>query len=538
MSNYHIITPEQLANLIAVTPPDDPWILDTETDGLEVIGPKSKHRAHWVGLMPTGRTAALCLTAGDFAAVQHLLDDRLIVGHNIRFDLHALNWFPSRIQCTMADKYFCNTTGKKSLDHCARLMGRAKITTPDELKKGLILSMDQDRLCTYLADDVLATDAIYRGAGRGCPDGPLELAVACMEDRGVRLLRSPLAELGITLGKEIETSRTRLQVLGFSGNPGSPKQVLEYFRGQGRELKTTDKMMMEKLSAEGDAFADALLKWRKNSKLWSAFYKPLSMSPCLIHARVNTTRTATGRFSYQDPNLQQIPKRSKLGKRFRSCFTGEGYHVSGADFSQVELRVAAALAQEPTLLQAFAQGRDPHTEVAAQMLGKKLDKVTPEERFGAKAVNFGIMNGMGAKRLSHELKSSLPEARRFLDSYRRSMPKLTDWMEAIWAETEDTLVARTGVGRTRIFRPDDSTRPAVSVIVQGTAAELMRHALVKVNQAGLEPILVVHDEIVCNTLDRGQEVATIMTQAANEAFGDPSVDFKADPGQGGTWNDI
>ena len=229
-----------------------------------------------------------------------------------------------------------------------------------------------------------------------------------------------------------------------------------------------------------------------------------------------------------------------MAKKFRYCFTGRSGGVSGADFSQVELRVAAALAEEPVLLEAFASGGDPHTEVAAQMLGKAPKDITPEERYGAKAVNFGILNGMGASRLCVELKSSKKEAAVFLDNYKRSLYKLNEWMEGIWRDVERDNVVRTVSGRTRVFGWTESTRPAISVIVQGGAAELMRESLVAVEEAGLEPILVVHDEIIVDGIDKGEEVATIMREAANKAYPSSfgSVDFPAEGGSGGTWGHV
>jgi DNA polymerase-1 len=215
--------------------------------------------------------------------------------------------------------------------------------------------------------------------------------------------------------------------------------------------------------------------------------------------------------------------------------------VIACDFSQVELRVAAAFADEPVLLDAFAQGRCPHTEVAAKMTGKAVEDVTQEERFKAKAVNFGILNGMGAKRLAFELKTDKGTAFRFLDEYKRNLPKLNSWMEGVWREAEEFRVARTVAGRTRIFTSLEDTRPAVSVIVQGSAAELIRHSLVAVHEAGLEPLLTVHDEILVGNADeaKAEKLRETMESAANEAYTDAfgSVKFTAEADLGGTWGD-
>jgi len=287
-----------------------------------------------------------------------------------------------------------------------------------------------------------------------------------------------------------------------------------------------------------------VIDYRKVTKLRSAFIEPLPRmaQDGILYPRTNTTRTRTGRFSCDTPNLQQIPKRGPLGKALRGCMTSPNNDgVIACDFAQVELRVAAAFADEPVLLEAFAEGRCPHTEVAAKMTGKATGEVTPDERFKAKAVNFGILNGMGAKRLAFELKSDKKTASRFLKDYKRNLPKLNDWMEGVWREAEEFRVAKTVAGRTRIFTSNEETRPAVSVIVQGSAAELIRHSLVAAHDAGLEPLLTVHDEILVGTADeaKAEKLRQVMEHAANSAYADVfgSVKFLAEASLGRTWGD-
>ena len=300
------------------------------------------------------------------------------------------------------------------------------------------------------------------------------------------------------------------------------------------------------MADDGDVLCETVLSLRKVQKLKSAFLEPLPshvVRDGILYPQTNTTRTKTGRFSCDTPNLQQIPKHGEFGKAMRSCFTSPfNDGVVACDFSQIELRVAAALAGEDTLLHAFAMGRCPHVEVAAKMFGKgNMDAVTEEERFKAKAVNFGILNGMGAKRLANELKSSYDTAKKFLYDYRRNLPRLTEWMEGIWTETESTGVAKTIAGRPRFFGGHEDTRSAVSVVVQGTAAELMRHALVQVEEYGCKPFLTVHDEILCGQ-DRVQphELQELMETAANGAWQDKlgKVEFKATASKGETWGDV
>jgi len=541
---------QEFETLVQEVGPDTPWVIDTETDGLDVRGQDSPCTAKYIGLTPTGTTLCCVFTSTQFETVRPIVESLQLVGHNIRFDVHALNLKPERKPWdTMCAAYFRHTSGRRSLDHFAKLYGWDKIKTPDLIKQGRIMELNPHDVAEYLADDCVFTARLY-GLTRNWADMDfdhrLEQAVQRMEARGVQLLLPKLKELGHDIKQRTREAQVKLDTLGAPENLGSPKQVAGWLQEAGRDLPltpkgnpSTGKLVLQQLAERGDEYAGSLLEWRKLIKLTQAFIEPLPKLARggLLYPSVNTTRTKTGRFSYSDPNLQQVPKRGPMAARFRHCFTGRSGGVSGADYSQVELRVAASLANEPVLLEAFAAGRDPHTEVAAQMLGKRVEDVSPDERYGAKAVNFGILNGMGASRLSVELNSDVGAARTFLDDYRRSLHHLTEWMEGVWRDAEADQVARTVSGRTRIFSNEDETRPAISVIVQGSAAELMRHALIRVDEAGLKPILVVHDEIIVDGLDKGDEVATIMREAANQAYPEVfgNVDFTAEGGSGPTW---
>ena len=554
-----VTRPSDFEMMVDKLGPDQRWVMDTETDGLDVRG-TGKNKAYYIGLLPVGLRTAFILNRATFEKLRPVVERLLLVGHNIRFDLHALDLRPEvPPEDTMLAGYYGHTTRRLSLDHFAKANGWGKIETPDLIKQGRILEMDPQIVAEYLADDCLTTGLLYqrmeqvphRGNLAGAEeDFRTELAVYHMEDRGVRLLEDRLERLGARIHGLANDALVDLRGAHFKGDPNSPKQVAAWLESKGRILPrtqkgnpSTSKIVLSRMADEGDNLAALLLYQRRLTKLISAFTDPLPKLARggMLYPEVKTCRTKTGRFAYANPNLQQVPKRGgSLAKDFRRCFTGASGYVSGADYSQVELRVAAALAGEPVLLDAFASGGDPHTEVAAKMLGKSPGDVSPDERFKAKAVNFGILNGMGAPRLAIELKSSVPEARRFLDDYRRSLTRLTEWSEGVWRDAEALFLARTLSGRTRIYGPNESTRSAISVVVQGTAAELMRQALASVDEAGLRPILVVHDEVVCDVRGRGEEIAQIMQETADAAFPDElgDVSFTADAGEGETWGDI
>ena len=552
----HRVSDSDIKRLL-LAEPEREWVMDTETNGLEVVGHNAPHRAFWIGLMPLGSKHAFIITREEFDDwnLGQILEGLRLVGHNLRFDLHALNLNPTRTWTdTMVASYYRHTTGRHSMDHIAKVKGWRKVATPDLLKQGRILDMHDEELIAYLADDCLTTAKMAKTlqVERAVQDYETEGAVYRMERRGMRLLYNKLAKVGEQLDEMILSSEEPLRSAGMVGNLNSPPQVSEWLIDKGRKLPhsptgkpSTSKIVLQSLADEGDNLAGKLLTWRKLIKLRSSFIEPLPRlaQDGILYPRTNTTRTATGRFSCNTPNLQQIPKRGPLGKSIRSCLTAvDEAGVTACDFSQVELRVAASFAEEPVLLEAFKEGECPHREVAAKMLGKKAENITPDERFKAKAVNFGILNGMGAKRLALELKTDKREASRFLDEYRRNLPDLHNWMEKVWREAETYRVARTVAGRTRIFAGYEKTRPAISVIVQGSAAELMRTALVAVDKAGLNPILSVHDEVLIGGQDstRAEELREVMEDAANKAYHDTfsNVEFPASATSGATWGDV
>tara|TARA_R110002020_G_scaffold232807_3_gene444331 strand:+ start:2076 stop:3743 length:1668 start_codon:yes stop_codon:yes gene_type:complete len=551
---YHRLTKEELLKLFTAASPEQRWVLDTETDGLDVLGHAAEHSAWWIGLSALGTTHVLIISIEEYESwgLSFWFERFHLVGHNLRFDLHALNLVPLvPWQDTMVAAYFGHTTGKRSMDHFARVYGWHNVETPEALKQGRIGEIPEAELFSYLENDCIVTskmaDRFQMGA---CSlDYRVEQAAYAMETRGIRLMLNDYQEVEALLNDLLDTNLATLQEAGLKGNQDSPQQVASWLVENGRKLPrtktgllSTSKLVLQKLADDGDELALAVITYRKAAKLKSAFILPLPKlaQDGILYSRINTTRTKTGRFSSDSPNLQQIPKRGPLGQALRNCLTSPTNDgIIACDFSQVELRVAASFANEPVLLEAFEQGRCPHTEVAAKIAGKAVADVTPTERFKAKAVNFGILNGMGSKRLAIELKATKGTASRFLEDYKRNLPKLHAWMEGVWREAESFRVTRTVEGRTRIFTANESTRPAVSVRVQGSAAELMRHALVAAEEAGLEPLLTVHDEILIGgaTKERAGKLREVMVHAANSAYTETfnNVTFEAKAGLGDTW---
>lgn len=552
---YHRLNRTQLLEVLS-RDDDDLWVMDTETDGLNVMGPISEHGPYWIGLAKHKSDNVFIIHIEEYLqwGLESEFEKLRFVGHNLRFDLHGLNLKPKKTwRDTMVAAYYGHTSGKRSMDHLAAINGWRSIPTPELLKKGKILEIPDEELFEYLANDCIVTSLMWsRYCGVDCDfEYEVEKAVYEMECRGLAFLEDNFSMVELRVDNLIAESKRKLMNSGFEGNLDSPSQVADWLVETGRKLPltatgkpSTSKIALQQLADKGDQLAQQIIDYRKAVKLKTGFIVPLPKftQDGILYPRTNTTNTRTGRFSCDSPNLQQIPKRGPIGKAIRQCLTSPKRNgVIACDFSQIELRVAAAFAGEPVLLEAFDQGRCPHTEVAAKILGKEIEAVTEDERFKAKAVNFGILNGMGVQRLAIELKSDRGTAARFLSEYKRSLHRLNAWMEEQWRMAEAYRVARTVAGRTRIFTSNEETRPAVSVIVQGSAAELMRRSLVAASEAGLEPILSVHDEILIGdaTEQRANELKEVMEEASNGAFPEVfgNTKFTAEAEMGWTWGD-
>jgi DNA polymerase-1 len=245
---------------------------------------------------------------------------------------------------------------------------------------------------------------------------------------------------------------------------------------------------------------------------------------------------ATGRLASSDPNLQNIPVRTEEGRAIRGAFVPEpGWVLLDADYSQIELRVVASLAQDPTLLGGFARGEDIHRRTASEVLGVGMDEVTGAQRSAAKAVNFGLLYGQGAYALAASLGIPHREAKGFIERYFERMPKVAEWIEATKAKALDEGLVRSHWGRVRRI-PDlqssngglkaTALREAVNTVVQGTAADLMRRAMVRFHEslAGTQLrarlLLQVHDELLVEAPPEEVETVSGLLRTAMEGADD------------------
>ena len=392
---------------------------------------------------------------------------------------------------------------------------------------------------------------------------PLVPVLAAMERRGVLIDRTAFAAFLDEVTVELDRLTREIHAAaGRDFNLRSSQQMAEVLfdelglKPSGKTpggAASTSQEVLEKLAGRHPV-VELILEYRKLEKLRSTYLEPL---PKLVdeEGRLHTTfhqmATATGRLSSAGPNLQNIPIRGGMGARMRACFTAApGRRLVAGDYSQIELRVLAHLSEEPTLLTAFRAGEDIHARTAGLLLDKPPDSVTPDERRAAKTVNFGLIYGMGPQKLAQELHTSLKEAKEFIERYFTRLAALKTFYERVEQEAEATGYVTTMAGRRRML-PDilsrnqqlkaQARRQAVNTLIQGSAADLIKLAMLRADQdktlqaLDARLILQVHDELVLEApkdaaSQAGGRLAEIMAGVA-----DLRAPLVVDWGQGATW---
>jgi DNA polymerase-1 len=391
---------------------------------------------------------------------------------------------------------------------------------------------------------------------------PLSLVLRAMEDAGVRIDTYRMGEITARLADRVEELEARAQEL--AGEPfllGSTQQVARILfeklgLAPGRKGKTgysTDTRVLRSLRA-AHPIVPVIEEWREYSKLLNTYLGPL---PSLIgedgrlHTTFNQTVASTGRLSTSNPNLQSIPIRTELGRSIRSAFVAEpGCKLVSADYSQVELRILAHVSGEPKLREAFARGDDIHAATAAEVLGKDRATLTKDERGRAKAVNFGIIYGISAFGLSDQLDIPREEAQAYIDAYLARFPHVQDFIARTIEQAERDGYVRTLLGRRRpipeLRASNRQTRSlgerlAVNTIMQGTAADVIKVAMVRIHRRlrdegrAARLVLQVHDELLLEVPER--EAAAMKELVRAEMTGayalDPPLDV--DVGAGEDW---
>ena len=423
------------------------------------------------------------------------------------------------------------------------------------------------QLCGKLRERLTdgALTKLYEGV-----DLPLVEVLATLEGHGVRLDLEVLSQLAQRMHGERERAQARvLELAGEPFNLNSPTQLggilfgkLGFkpvkYTGKTKAPSTDEDVLQELAEKQGAEIARELLRHRQMVKLLGTYVEalPQMVNPITgrVHTRLHQAAVASGRLASSDPNLQNIPIRTEEGRLIRGAFVPEpGWVLLDADYSQIELRVVAALAEDPVLLGAFAAGEDIHRRTASEVFGVPMDQVTSDQRSASKAVNFGLLYGQGAFALAANIGVSQKEAKAFIERYFERMPKVAAWIENAKERALAEGLVRTHWGRIRRIPELDSPnkqfqaqglREAVNTIVQGTAADLMRRAMVRLHRnlraSGLRArlLLQVHDELLLETPPEEVERASILLKEAMEGaddLGPLGVKLAAEVRSGGSW---
>ena len=454
--------------------------------------------------------------------------------------------------------YLLNTSASDyAVDKLCAEYGVHYYSENGELADLLSISLLTEKLRAAIADEGM-TELLEK------IEMPLTEVLASMEDTGIRIDRSGVEDFGVYLSEMIEeTQKMVFDDAGHEFNISSPKQlgtVLFDEIGLPAKKKTksgysTSADVLEELRNQSP-IVDNVLKYRQYTKLNSTYVVGLldKIAPDgRIHTSFKQTETRTGRISSTEPNMQNIPVRTELGSRMRKFFIApEGRVLVDADYSQIELRVMAHLCGDENMSEAFRSGEDIHTSTAAQVFDMPPFMVTPEMRSAAKAVNFGIIYGIGAFSLSKDIGTSLAQAKKYISDYLARFPKVKEFMDTTVDNAVKTGTVTTMFGRKRRIPELLSSnkmlqaagkRIAMNTPVQGTAADLIKIAMINVynrlksEKLNAKLILQVHDELILESDAECADRAAEILKEEMQGVYDMKVPLAVDVHQGHSWYD-
>ena len=527
------------------------------------------------------------------ARLKDLLEDPSVlkVGQNLKYDYLLLLRYGIAIRSmddTMLMSYVLDSgNGAHGMDSLSeRWLNHKPIAFKDVAgsgKSGVTFDLvDIDRATAYAAEDADVTLRLWfvlkpRLAAQKLTtvyerlERPLLPVLARMEERGITIDRQILSRLSGELAQGAAALEDEIyQLAGEKFTIGSPKQLGDILFGKmglpgGAKTKTgqwsTSAQVLEDLAASGHDLPRRIVDWRQLTKLKSTYTDAL---PGYVHPetrRVHTSyslaSTTTGRLSSSEPNLQNIPVRTAEGRKIRTAFISTpGNRLISADYSQIELRVLAHVAEIPQLRQAFADGIDIHAMTASEMFGVPVEGMPGEVRRRAKAINFGIIYGISAFGLANQLGIERSEAGDYIKRYFERFPGIRDYMDRTKAEARDKGYVETIFGR-RIHYPDIRSsnpsvrafneRAAINAPIQGSAADIIRRAMIRMEpalaRAGLAArmLLQVHDELIfeAEEAEVGKAipvVVSVMEDAAMPALS-MRVPLKVDARAAGNWDE-
>ncbi|QEZ94282.1 DNA polymerase I [Proteus sp. CD3] len=599
--NYEaILTHESLARWVDLLKKAPAFAFDTETDSLNNIDARlvglsfaiEPSKAAYIPLRHEYLDAPDQLPINDvLAALKPILEDKNIlkIGQNLKFDrgimenegielngIHFDTMLESYVLNSVSNRHDMDTLAEKHLNH--------KTTTFEEIAgkgKGQLTfnQIEVEQATLYAAEDaditLLLHQALYPQIEAIAPlkhvyrdiEMPLVPVLSRMERKGVLIDAQVLAVQSQEITQRLaEIEKETFALAGQEFNLSSPKQLQEILfdklqlpviKKTPKGAPSTNEEVLEEL-AHSHELPRLILEHRGLAKLKSTYTDKLPLMVNSKTKRVHTSYhqavTATGRLSSRDPNLQNIPVRNEEGRRIRQAFIArEGFKIVAADYSQIELRIMAHLSQDKGLLDAFAQGKDIHRATASEVFGIPLEEVTSEQRRSAKAINFGLIYGMSAFGLSQQIGVERREAQRYMDLYFERYPGVLDYMERTRKQASEQGYVETLDGR-RLYLPEinsknairrkASEREAINAPMQGTAADIIKKAMIAVDNwicnecpADVHMIMQVHDELVFEVRESYLENANLMIHKLMESSMELAIPLKVEVGVGNNWDE-
>lgn len=599
--NYEaILTHESLAHWVELLKKAPAFAFDTETDSLNNIDARligmsfaiEPGKAAYIPLRHEYLDAPDQLPVDDvLAALKPILEDKNIlkIGQNLKFDrgimenegielngIHFDTMLESYVLNSVSNRHDMDTLAEKHLNH--------KTTTFEEIAgkgKGQLTfnQIEVEQATLYAAEDaditLLLHQALYPQIEAIEPikhvyrdiEMPLVPVLSRMERKGVLIDAQVLAVQSQEITQRlVEIEKETFALAGQEFNLSSPKQLQEILfdklqlpviKKTPKGAPSTNEEVLEEL-AHSHELPRLILEHRGLAKLKSTYTDKLPLMVNSKTKRVHTSYhqavTATGRLSSREPNLQNIPVRNEEGRRIRQAFIArEGFKIVAADYSQIELRIMAHLSQDKGLLDAFAQGKDIHRATASEVFGIPLEEVTSEQRRSAKAINFGLIYGMSAFGLSQQIGVERKEAQRYMDLYFERYPGVLDYMERTRKQASEQGYVETLDGR-RLYLPEinsknairrkASEREAINAPMQGTAADIIKKAMIAVDHwicnecpDNVHMIMQVHDELVFEVRESYLEKANTMIHKLMEGSMELAIPLKVEVGVGNNWDE-
>ncbi|MGB7062089.1 MAG: DNA polymerase I [Candidatus Zixiibacteriota bacterium] len=593
--SYRIIKSEkELRTLVSQLKEAGEFALDTETTSLnpidaELVGISLSHKekeAFYVPVAHTDRKGNLDRKLVT-KSLKGLLEDEKIrkVGHNLKYDLQVFRQFGIELKGiyfdTMVASYLLNPSSRQHgldnlalehLDHrmipISDLIGRGK-------KQKSFAEAPVKDACKYSCEDVdftlrlkeifspklsqLALEKLFFEV-----ELPLIEVLAEMEMVGVSIDTAYLGNLSKEMEKRLEDLSSQIYDLaGRRFNINSPQQLSQILfedlklpsvrRTAKRTGYSTDIGVLETLAKEHPLPA-VLLEYRQLAKLTSTYIdalpKLVNKRTKRIHTSFNQTVTATGRLSSSEPNLQNIPIRTDLGRQIRKAFIprNKNFLIMSADYSQVELRILAHFSQDQTLMNSFKKGEDIHNRTASEVFGVRIDRVTSEQRAVAKTTNFAIIYGVSAYGLSQQTDMTPQEAAMFIDVYFKRYPRVKEYIDQMIELAREQSFVTTLLGRRRYIpeingsnrqKREFAERTAINTPIQGSAADLIKVVMIDIEKElkkrKSKMILQVHDELVFEAHKDELDEVREMVRDKMENTVDLEVPIKVDINVGENW---